>query len=268
MTAPIVIKVGGAVLDDAAAAAKLASDIAAVAKSERIVLVHGGQGVIDRAFEAAGIAVEKIDGLRVSPAEHMGLVSGAIDAVNAELVAFIKAAGVEAVGMGLGDAGFECQRTANDRLGAVGTVVGGAGERLLSALDAGVVPVVGCVGMGANGEPLNVNADDAAAGVGARIGARTIVLLTDVSGVRTDGGELIEHLDSEDAEGLIGARTVTGGMVAKVRAAALAADTSGRTVVIASWAHVAGVLAGSEPCTRVSPSRSRRRAADPHALTI
>ena len=92
-----------------------------------------------------------------------------------------------------------------------------------------------------DGVVCNVNADDAAAGIAAGVGARQLVLMTDVDGVRGADGERIHGLTVEQAEALIADGTIAGGMVPKVRAA-LSALTYERAEAIICDAAATGAL--------------------------
>jgi acetylglutamate kinase len=105
----------------------------------------------------------------------------------------------------------------------------------------------------------NVNADDVAAGIAAGIGARQLVLMTDVDGVRDAAGQKLHTLTAAEAETLIDGGVIAGGMVAKVRAALGALAWEGTEAIIAD-ASVPGALtrALEDPTfgTRLSATRS------------
>jgi acetylglutamate kinase len=125
------------------------------------------------------------------------------------------------------------------------------------------VPVVAPLARDEEGLVCNVNADDAAAGIAAGLGARQLVLLTDVDGVRDAAGNKLDSLSVDEAEALIADGTIAGGMVPKVRAALAALAWEGAEAVIAdSAAPDALVRALDDPTfgTRVS-ARARAGAA-------
>ena len=105
--------------------------------------------------------------------------------------------------------------------------------QVLAALRDGKIPVVAPLAVG----PLNVNADDAAAAIALGLGATRLVFLTDVDGLFLDG-EVVDAIDVGDAETLLAEGTLDGGIIPKLRAAALAAASGipahiGRTAVVA-----------------------------------
>jgi acetylglutamate kinase len=89
---------------------------------------------------------------------------------------------------------------------------------LRSLLADGRLPVLTPMGLDPEGQVCNVNADDAAAAVSAALGGE-LVLMTDTDGVRGADGERIEALTPAEAEQLIAAGVISGGMVPKVRSA-------------------------------------------------
>jgi acetylglutamate kinase len=105
--------------------------------------------------------------------------------------------------------------------------------KLVAALAAGKVPVVAPLAVG----PLNVNADDAAASLALGIGAKTLVFLTDVAGLYIDD-EVVDAIDVGEARRMLAEGLFEGGIVPKLRAAALAA-ASGITATIGQTAVVA-----------------------------
>jgi len=98
---------------------------------------------------------------------------------------------------------------------------------------AGQVPVVAPLARDEEGLVCNVNADDAAAGIAAGIGARQLVLMTDVDGVRDASGRKLDSITADQAEALIADGTIAGRMVPKVRAALAALAWDGTEAVIA-----------------------------------
>ena len=71
------------------------------------------------------------------------------------------------------------------------------------------------------GEPLNVNADEAAAALAVGLGAERIVFVSDVPGVLM-AGAVIDHIAADDADRMLGDGTFAGGIVPKLEAAVLA----------------------------------------------
>src|SRR5206468_6952865 len=101
MTGPIVLKVGGELLEESGHLATVVTAVAAVNATERnLVLVHGGGREIDRALERAGIAKQQVDGLRITDEATLAIVVPVLAGiVNPRFVAALNPAGVPAVGL-------------------------------------------------------------------------------------------------------------------------------------------------------------------------
>lgn len=231
----IVIKIGGSTLEDLGRLASLWASLVQVSRSGPVVLVHGGGKAVDALLSRLGIPVERRSGLRVTPPDQIGLIAGVLaGTVNKQLVGAINSAGGKAVGLCLGDGGMvECRQMSED-LGRVGEVVGGDGAILKPLLAGGFLPVVSSIGIDAAGGLLNVNADDAAAGIARAIGASRLVLLTDVPGIKGADGMLKPTLSTSQIEAMIAGGEITGGMIVKARSAVAAAASTGSSVVIMS----------------------------------
>lgn len=238
---PLVVKIGGAGVDEPRKAAELWRALGEAQRQlgGKLVLVHGGGRAVDAHLERLGYKTERIAGLRVTPAEQAGEIAAVLAGrVNKALVGALMAAGVSACGLCLGDgAALACEKMEipEGDLQRVGKVTGGEGRVLQLLMGAGVMPVLCSVGLDEDGEFLNVNADDAAAGVAKVLGARGLVLLTDVEGILGADGKRIERIDGRGIEGLISEGVIRGGMMPKARAAVTAAKTSGAPTVIASF---------------------------------
>jgi acetylglutamate kinase len=117
---------------------------------------------------------------------------------------------------------------------------------LLSAvLAAGFLPLVASVALGREGTLLNVNADSAASALAAALGARKLVFLTDVEGVKDENGNVIERLDAREARALLASPAVTGGMKPKLRSAVEALEAGVSEVIIAGPSmHRSALLEG------------------------
>src|SRR4029078_2731980 len=137
--------------------------------------------------------------------------------VNSELVSGLRDLGVDAVGLSGVDGGLLIAERIPE-LGLVASVVGLRRDLLDAILVGGQVPVVAPLARDAEGIVCNVNADDAAAGIAAGLGARQLVLLTDVDGVRDGDGQKLDSLTIAEAEHLIDTGVIAGGMVPKVPA--------------------------------------------------
>ncbi|MGX9458137.1 acetylglutamate kinase [Photobacterium damselae subsp. damselae] len=254
---PLVIKLGGAVLSCQETLSKLFLAISQyqAAAHRPIVLVHGGGYLVDELLKKLALPTVKKQGLRVTPNNQIELITGALaGTANKLLQAQAIKAQVPSVGLSLADGGL-CQVSQLDpELGAVGQAQAGDGALVLSLLQNGYLPIVSSIGLTAEGELMNVNADQAAVAVAKAIDGE-LVLLSDVSGVLDGKGRLIASLTQNDAEALIAQAVITDGMVVKVRAAFLAAQELGRSIEVASWRYpdkLALLFAGQSIGTKFS----------------
>ena len=218
----IVLKIGGAVAADAAA---LVHDLA---DEHEVCVVHGAGPQISEAMARYGLEVEFVGGRRVTSAAAMVLVRRSFALVNADLCAAI---GERAVGL-LGDE-IGLRATPVPELGLVGDPVPTRPLCVELALARRQVPVVAPIAEG----PLNINADEAASALAVGIGADRILFVTDVPGVLLDGA-VAETLAASDADRLLDAGELEGGIVPKLRAAVTAARLGvqaeiGSTAVVA-----------------------------------
>jgi acetylglutamate kinase len=226
---PIVVKVGGELLEDRSRLATIVSAIRSIAERTPLVVVHGGGKEIDAALQKAGIEKRQVDGLRVTDTATLDLVVAVLaGTINTRLVAALNAAGVDAVGLTGADGRIglshpaPAHRTIDGRLVDLGKVGLPATDAPVGVLDALLerkfVPVLACIGIGADGSLLNVNADTLAGHLAARLGARRLVIAGTTPGVLDDRGATLPMLEASAVARLVGAGTATAGMIAKLRA--------------------------------------------------
>jgi len=212
----IVVKLGGTTLEDQR---QVLVEVAAVARKRPIILVHGGGKRMTEWLERLGVTSRFVNGLRVTDPAALEVAAAVLrGVVNSELVATLRDVGCDAVGLSGVDGGLLIGRRIPD-VGLVATVTGVRRDLIDSLLVGGQVPVVAPLARDEEGVVCNVNADDAAAGLAAGLGARQLVLMTDVDGVRDANGRKLESLTVAEAEALIADGTISGGMVPKVKAA-------------------------------------------------
>ena len=238
----LVIKVGGAFMQDKDAALALLGTMAELQKNYFLVLVHGGGPMVEELLSALNITSQKIDGLRVTPKEHMPYITGALaGTANKQLCGLAMRSGLNPVGLSLLD-GKICHATVvRQELGAVGSVEPGDVTLLKALADTHMLPIISSIGADNNGNLLNVNADQAATVIAQLLDAQ-LLLLSDVPGVLDANKNLIEHLNNEQIEMLIAQNVICDGMIVKVQAALNAANSLGRSVTIASWKNAEKLL--------------------------
>ncbi|MDD5628336.1 MAG: acetylglutamate kinase [Elusimicrobia bacterium] len=219
----LVVKIGGAAIDEPATLRQCAGSAAALAGlGHQVLVVHGGGAALTRLLGRLGKQAQFVDGLRVTDAETRDaalMVLAGI--VNKKLVAAILAAGRPAVGLCGGDgAAFKVRKKSHPKgdLGFVGEIES-ADPRWIEALwAAGAVPVMSTVAMGPEFEYYNVNADSLAAAAAAACKADVLVFLTDVAGVKGADGAVIGSLAAAQIPAMVSAGVIKGGMLPKLRA--------------------------------------------------
>ena len=227
----VVVKLGGAAIDRDSDLA-LAQDVLLLRSvGVRCVLVHGGGPQVDAMLRRVGKEPEFKDGLRVTDAETLEIVRMVlVGKINRDLVSIINSqAGDEPVAVGVSgeDAGLLEVTPADSALGFVGNVTKVRAELIHRLLDDGLTPVISTVGANADGQPYNVNADEAARAIAVAMQAEKIVYLTAVPGLLEDAGDettLIPRLTSAELRERLAHQSVGKGMIPKLKACADAVD--------------------------------------------
>ena len=227
----VVVKLGGAAIDRESDLA-LAQDVLLLRSvGVRCVLVHGGGPQVDTMLRRVGKEPEFRDGLRVTDAETLEIVRMVlVGKINRDLVATINSqAGDEPVAVGVSgeDAGLLTVTPADSAFGFVGNVTQVRAELIHRLLDDGLTPVISTVGANADGQPYNVNADEAARAIAVAMKAEKIVYLTAVPGLLEDPSDessLVERLTSSELRDRLGSASIGKGMIPKLKACADAVD--------------------------------------------
>jgi acetylglutamate kinase len=194
------------------------------------VVVHGGGPQINAMLKRLAIKSEFVDGLRVTDASMVEVVEMVLaGTVNKHVTELINRAGALAVGISGKDGGLirakKLTRTIIDPDSHIEHVLdlGFVGEpeavdvRVIHALTgSGLIPVVAPVGVGADGQTYNINADDAAGAIAGALHATRLLMLTDVQGVLDAEHNLIPELSIARARAAIADGTISGGMIPKV----------------------------------------------------
>lgn len=252
---PLLIKLGGAVLENEQALENLFSALTLYLQTEQrpLLIVHGGGVIVEDVLKKMNIVSQKKEGLRITPFEQIPYVAGALAGTsNKLLMAKALKAGLSAVGLSLAD-GFSCKVTQLDPdLGAVGVCSPNNPALLNTLLTAGYLPVISSIAIGEDGRLYNVNADQAAITICELLGAE-LVFLSDVDGVWDAHKQVIPELNTQLADRLIAEKVIQDGMAVKVKAALQAAEQLGY-VMLASWKNpenLVSLLAGQAVGTKV-----------------
>ena len=227
----LVIKYGGHAMGDAKLSDSFARDIVLLQQvGMNPVVVHGGGPQIGDMLGRLKIESSFVDGLRVTDQPTMEIVEMVLcGSINKQIVNTINAVGGTAIGLSGKDGGLiragKLQRTRRDPDSHIEKVLdlGFVGEPreinpgILTMFEqSNVIPVVAPVGVDADGQSYNINADTAAGAIAGAVGAARLYLLTDVVGVLDKSGALIEQMSDTEARSCIEDGTVGGGMIPKL----------------------------------------------------
>jgi acetylglutamate kinase len=196
----------------------------------RPIVIHGGGPQIGEVLKRMGIQSTFVQGLRVTDSETMNVVEMVLGGkVNKEIVTLINQSGGRAVGLGGKDGRLlqarkmHVYQSRGEDLPPEIIDAGMIGE--ITAVDAAVlkalensqfIPVIAPIGVGAEGESYNINADLVAGAVAGALKAAKLILLTDVPGVLDKDGKLVQSLTTEQAGKMLSDGFITGGMIPKV----------------------------------------------------
>ena len=230
----VVIKVGGALLESPQAPVKFFTQLSQL-KDIYPVLVHGGGAQVQALLKQLGFESEKLNGMRITPKEHMPIVAGVLaGAVNKQLVAMAQSKQCRAVGLSILDGHMTHCQVANQELGCVGTPKQTNTDLILQLVENEWLPIISSIGADPQGLLLNVNADHAAAALASALQC-PLVLLSDVAAVLDSEKQRIASLDETNIQALIDAAVIKDGMAVKVNSALNTAKATGKSVTIASW---------------------------------
>lgn len=227
----VVIKYGGHAMADENLKRQFALDVILLNHiGVDVVVVHGGGPQINRLLDKLEIKPSYVQGMRVTDGETMNVVEMVlVGRVNKEIVGLINHSGGRAVGLSGRDGDLVCARKMKINVSSNQSTppelidLGRVGE--VTTINAGVltalkredfIPVISPVGVGEDGQALNINADLVAGAIAGALKAEKLILLTDVEGVKDKSGNLLRSLNQADLDGLISDGTIAGGMIPKV----------------------------------------------------
>ena len=243
----VVVKYGGHAMGDDDLAHKFGRDIALLKQvGVNPVIVHGGGPQINAMLKRLEIKSSFIDGLRVTDQQMVEVVEMVLaGTVNKHVAGLINKAGALAVGICGKDGGLirarKLRRVVRDEGSHIERALdlGFVGEpelvdvRVIHALTgAGLIPVIAPVGVDAGGQTYNINADTVAGAVAGALGARRLLMLTDVPGVLDREGKLIPAMTLADVEAGVANGMISGGMIPKVENCVEAVKAGVRGAVI------------------------------------
>ena len=240
----MVIKYGGNAMTDPALQAAFAEDVVLL-KLVGInpVVVHGGGPQIEQALKRLGMKGEFIQGMRVTDAQTMQVVEWVLGGeVQQDIVGLINLAGGKAVGLTGRDGGMiraqklkmldNADPSVEHDVGQVGDIVSIDPAVVRALQDDAFIPVISPIGFGANNESYNINADVVAAKLATVLKAEKLLMLTNISGVLDQEGQLLTDLTARRIDALFADGTISGGMLPKIAGALDAAKSGVQSVHI------------------------------------
>ena len=243
-----VIKYGGHAMGDPKLADLFARDIVLLRQiGINPIVVHGGGPQSADMLKRLKIKSEFIDGLRVTDEATVNVVEMVLSgSINKQIVSAINAAGGFAIGLSGKDGNLircdKATRTKRDPDSNIEKVLdlGLVGEpneinpHILALFDeSDITPVIAPIGTGPDGETLNINADTVAGAIANAVGAKRLMMLTDVVGVLDKKGKLIAEMPLRKAKALLKNGTIDGGMIPKVNTClnAIEGDVEGAVII-------------------------------------
>ena len=242
----VIVKFGGHAMGDAALATAFAQDVVYLKQSGvNVIVVHGGGPQIAEMLKKLEIKSDFVNGLRVTDKRTVEVVEMVLAGlINKDIVSAINRQGGKAVGI--------CGKDANLMIARKITEMPDPGSSVMRTVDIGyvgepvevnphivdvisksdLIPVIAPIGLGRDGQTLNINADTFASALAARMKAKRLLLLTDVEGVLDKDGRLIAELSIMEATDLIRNGTITGGMIPKIEGCVEVVEAGVEAVVI------------------------------------
>ncbi|MFI8553858.1 acetylglutamate kinase [Psychrobacter sp. NPDC077938] len=242
----IVVKYGGNAMTDPELESSFARDIVLLKTvGMHPVVVHGGGPQVDNLLKELGRQSDRIDGMRVTDKSTMDIVEMVLGgSVNKSIVSLINKHGGRAIGLTGKDANLilakklMMEKIGEDGiavpidLGFVGDVVSVNKDVINMLIASDFIPVIAPLGVDAEGNTYNINADLVAGKVAEFLQAEKLMLLTNIKGVLGRDGEVVTGLTPKKVDSLIEDGTISGGMIPKIQCALDAVRSGVKSAVI------------------------------------
>ncbi len=244
----VVIKYGGHAMGDERLARLFARDVVLLKQvGINPVIVHGGGPQIGKMLARLNIKSEFAGGLRITDSQTIDVVEMVLSgAINKQIVTNIGRHGGHAIGISGKDDSLMIARKSERQiiadpdsnleqvvdLGFVGEPEQVNTHIIDVVIRSDLIPVIAPIGISRSGETFNINADTFAGALAGALGAKRLLLMTDIHGVLDDDGKLIQELSVEEARRLVRENIVTGGMIPKLETCIQAVEGGVEAVVI------------------------------------
>lgn len=233
----VVVKYGGNAMIDETLKQQVMEDIVLLwLIGVKIVLVHGGGPEISEVMEKLGKKPKFVDGLRVTDKETVDIVQMVLAGkVNKSLVNLLEMKGGKAMGISGMDGRLIEAEMKDEKLGFVGEIKKVHINPVKDLLEKNYIPVISTVGCDKEGNAYNINGDTAAAYIAGALGAKRLIMMTDIAGIlkdKNDPGTLIPRLTEKQAKELYKTEVISGGMIPKVDCCLKAIENGVKNVII------------------------------------
>ena len=233
----VVIKYGGNAMINETLKQQVMEDIALLwLIGVKVVLVHGGGPEISQTMQKFGKEAKFVNGLRVTDKETVDIVQMVLAGkINKTLVNLIQMKGGHAMGLSGIDGGIIEATMKDEALGYVGEITKIRPQPIEALLEKNYIPVISTVAGDKEGNVYNINGDTAAAFIAGALGAKRLIMMTDIAGIlkdKDDPSTLIPHLTVSEAKELYESGVISGGMIPKVDCCIEALEHGVNNVVI------------------------------------
>ncbi len=214
----VVIKCGGSVLVDQDLFNNFIKDISILNKLGFIpIIIHGGGKKISIKLNETGIKSNFINGLRVTDEKSINIVEEVLNTFNGEITNALKNNGCDSEGITNKQNNILVVEQENNKLGYVGTPKKIKQSIIELIVKEKKVPVIAPLGLDKNNKVFNINADTAAGAIAKKLNARRLIIMSDVEGVLDNNKKLISEINTDKINELINNKTISGGMIPKIK---------------------------------------------------
>ena len=217
----IVIKYGGNAMSSETLTEQVMEDIILLQLiGIKVVLVHGGGPEISDLMAKLGKKTEFVNGLRVTDKETVDIAQMVLAGkINKSLVNYLGMKGGKAMGLSGMDGHLIEAKVKDEKLGYVGEITNINIDAVTDLLEKGYIPVISTLGCDKQGNTYNINGDTAAARIAGALGAKRLIMMTDIAGIlkdKDDPSTLIPHITINEARKLFSDGVISGCMIPKV----------------------------------------------------
>ena len=214
----IVIKCGGSVLEDQNLFKNFINDISILNRLGFIpIIIHGGGKRISYKLNEAGIKSNFINGLRVTDKKSIRVVEEVLNEFNKEITEALKKNDCDSQGITNKQNNILLVEQENKELGFVGSPKEISQSIIEQIVSEKKVPVIAPLGLDKDNQVFNINADTAAGAIAKKLNARRLVIMSDVEGVLDNDKKLISEINTDKVNDLIKNKTISGGMIPKIK---------------------------------------------------